>query len=64
MQAPNVEVKPTIECSRVRACKWQGQPEELTKVKNDKESKEYGFDIFDNVCPKCGCKTYYDISQK
>lgn len=53
--------KPTIECTRIRACKWQGRPEQLEKVKNLKESKRLGVAISDCVCPKCGCKTTYNI---
>lgn len=53
--------KPTIECTRVRACKWKGNNEDLVKVLNKKQSKECGVDIYDCVCPKCGCKTTYNI---
>ena len=53
--------KATIECTRVRACKWKGNQEDLVKVKNMRESQKYKVGIFDNVCPKCGCKTTYDL---
>jgi len=54
---------PTIECSRVRACKWKGRPEDLVSVKNKKDSFKHGLVISDLICPKCGCKTTYDIEQ-
>jgi len=53
--------KPTIECTRVRACKWRGVPKDLISVTNKKDSLKHGLDISDAVCPKCGCKTTYDI---
>lgn len=53
--------KPEIECSRVRACKWQGNFSDLTKKPNIKESEKYDLQIEDNVCPNCGCKTFYEI---
>jgi len=56
--------KPTIECTRVRACKWKGNNEDLVKVKNMRESLKYKMDISDAVCPRCGCKTMYDIKPR
>ena len=53
--------KPEIECSRVRACKWKGNWSDLAKKPNVKESEKYGLQIEDNVCPKCGNKTFYKI---
>ena len=53
--------EPTIECTRVKACKWKGNDEDLVSVINKRESAKYKFDISDKVCPKCGCKTMYDI---
>lgn len=49
-----------VECTRVRACKWKGLFSELKEVPNVKDSKEFGIEITDRVCPKCGCKTYYE----
>jgi hypothetical protein len=54
----------TIECTRIRACKWQGTQKDLVRVKNTKESKKFKLDIYDAVCPKCGCKTTYNIPKK
>ncbi|WP_426370023.1 hypothetical protein [Pseudocolwellia sp. HL-MZ7] len=53
--------KPEIECTRVRACKWQGGYSDLTKKLNKKDTKKYGTECNDNVCPKCECKTMYEI---
>jgi len=55
--------KPTIECTRVRACKWKGSSEELVRKVNEKKTKKYGFEYSDMLCPKCGCNTTYDIKQ-
>lgn len=61
MHKGNDMKKPEIECTRVRACKWQGQRDDLQPVLNKRETKKYGIEIFDNVCPNCGCKTAYEI---
>lgn len=51
-----------LQCTKVRACKWFGQEEDLVRVLNSKETKELGVKVSDNVCPKCGNKTMYEIA--
>ncbi len=53
--------QPEIECTRTRACKWKGNNEDLVEKLNNRETKKYGFEISDMLCPKCGCKTMYDL---
>jgi len=56
--------KPEIECTRVRACRWKGFQKDLVSKHNVRDSKINKIVINDMVCPKCGCKTMYDIVQK
>jgi hypothetical protein len=53
--------KPEIECTRVRACKWRGNWSDLVRKPNAKDTKKHGVECSDNVCPKCGCKTFYTL---
>ena len=50
-----------IKCCKVRKCKWSGLESELISVKNKKETKKYGCEISDNVCPDCGNKEFYVV---
>lgn len=54
-------MKPTIECTRIKACRWQGNNSDLVEKINKRETKKHGIEIIDLKCPKCGCKTTYDI---
>lgn len=48
------------QCSRKR-CGWVGTDEDKKRIPNIKLSKD-GFTINVLVCPKCGCKTFYELS--
>lgn len=48
-----------IECSKTRACGWQGMESDLASKPRIKGPKGGALQISDRVCPKCGCKTYY-----
>lgn len=61
MTATNTQ--PEIECTRTRACKWQGTSDDLVRKPNLRASKNHGIKIRDLVCPRCGCKTMYDIKK-
>lgn len=43
---------------KCRRCRWVGVHEELRRVPRLKEP-----DISDNVCPRCGCKTFTPIEE-
>lgn len=45
-------------CSR-KKCGWIGTDEDKKRVQNRKLSTP-GFTVNDLVCPKCGCKEFYE----
>lgn len=50
-----------IECSR-RTCRWTGRHEDLSKLADPKHASK-SFAIYCGACPKCGCKSYYDLPE-
>lgn len=50
-----------IECSR-RTCRWTGRESELSKIV-DPEHTSRSFAVYTCVCPKCGCKSYYQLAE-
>jgi hypothetical protein len=50
-----------IECSR-RTCRWTGRHEDLSKLADPKYASK-SFAVYTGVCPKCGCKSYYDLPE-
>ncbi|QYJ79402.1 hypothetical protein [Shewanella acanthi] len=54
-------MKQRIECSR-RYCRWTGRESELSKVLDHKHASR-SFKVYNRVCPKCGCDSYYDLPE-
>jgi len=50
------------QCSR-KKCSWFGTDDDKKKMRNRKLSRG-GITVNDLVCPKCGCKTFYELSAK
>lgn len=51
--------KALIRCSD-RNCDWHGYETQLRKA----ERKSRGIDVTLNVCPKCGCDSYFFCTEK
>lgn len=43
---------------KCRRCRWVGAHAELREVKDRKI-----FGLYNNVCPRCGCKTFTDAQE-
>ncbi|WP_205403040.1 MULTISPECIES: hypothetical protein [unclassified Shewanella] len=50
-----------IECSR-RTCRWTGRDSELSKIADPKHASR-SFAVYNRVCPKCGCDSYYELPE-
>jgi hypothetical protein len=48
----------TVDRIKCRRCRWVGSHEELRCVPRQKDTC-----ISDNVCPRCGCKTFTPIEE-
>lgn len=44
---------------KCRRCRWTGDPAELRQQPRPKEPY-----ISDNVCPRCGCKTFSHVEDQ
>jgi hypothetical protein len=47
-----------IKCAK-RKCDWTGTEKDLARV-----AKPRSKGTFQNVCPKCGCESYYFVEEK
>ena len=46
----------TVECC---LCRWTGLESKLDKIPTNRYE---GVKAWDNVCPKCGCDEFYEVS--
>lgn len=44
-----------------KICGWTGTDDDKKSVVDHKASKEYGVIVQVLVCPKCGCRAFYEV---